>query len=573
MKFRLLQKYHIVLILIISCFLLVLSGCSNNTDTEETTDTTTNENNAEEDFDSSWDISTSTMISFDGDSINIDGDGATTQDTTLTINSEGTYVLNGTLDDGQVIINASKDALVRLVLNDVTISNSDGATIHSMQARKVIVILADESENSLSDGENYTTLEEEPNAALFSKDDLTINGTGTLQVTGNYENGISTKDNLIIVSGTINVTSVNNAIRGTDSVTIYDGTLNLTAGNDGIQSSKNDDTTKGWIKVIDGIFIINASNDAIQAETTIDISGGDYTIISGLGSTSIPTATTDSDSYKGIKAAGNITISGGTFVIDSSDDTIHSDENITISGGDLTLSSGDDGVHANSDLLISDTKINIKTSYEGLEGSTVTIKNGDIYILATDDGINAAGGSDSNGEGGFSPDTFNQSVKGEYYINIEGGTIEVNASGDGIDSNSDINMSGGTLYVSGPTNDGDAALDYDGTFTMSGGTIIAVGTSGMAETPSTTSSQASLIVYFTSSQSAGSTIEIRDASGKTLASYTPEKNFQSAVFSTSGMAVGSTYTIYVNDTAYSEVTLSSMISSHGNGGMGNPGQR
>lgn len=521
-----------------------------------------------------WDEASATaVITLEGTSASMEGSGATVNGSTITITSAGTYVLRGTLTDGQVVVDAGDNDTVRIVLDGAEITCSNSAPIYSAVSGKTVIILADGTSSTLTDGETYTYASadvDEPDAALFAKDDMTIGGNGSLTVTANYNNGIGSKDNLVIAGGNITVNAANHAIRGRDSLTILDGTFQLTAGNDGLQSNDDSGTEVGWIYIESGEFTIQAAHDAIQAETDLTIAGGVFNITTAGGHSVVPATTTtdESDSYKGLKAGNDITISAGTFTIDSADDAVHGNGNVTIGGGDFTIATGDDGVHADGDLLISGGTIDITTSYEGLEGSTVTITEGEIRLVATDDGINAAGGSDSSGDGSFGTDSFRSAMGGmgdvseEYQIVITGGYIEVTASGDGIDSNGGVSMSGGTLLIHGPSDSANGALDYELTFSMTGSTLIGAGSSGMAMAPTADSStQPSLMVYTTTTQQAGQTVEIKNASGTTVASYTAARSFNSIVISTPDMADGETYTIYIDGEETGTVTLSGMLTS------------
>ena len=314
----------------------------------------------DEDLDDAWSESGSTMVTLDGSSIAVEGSGAAANGSVLTISKAGTYVLRGDLTDGQVIVDAGKDELVKLVLNGVFLACSNSAPLYIKQADGVILTLAEGTTNTLTDGETYTFAagEDEPNAALFSKQDLTINGTGLLTVTARYNNGIASKDDLVIVNGDITVTAAHDGIRGKDSVSILGGTIAVKAEGDGIKSNNDTDTDKGWIALDGGTFTIEAGNDGIQAETALAVSGGSYRIVCGGGSASVSqntgtnpgwnfrpgggvaTTTSDAESYKGIKAGTALTVGGGTFDIDSADDALHAKDvykrqvDFLISGGE-----------------------------------------------------------------------------------------------------------------------------------------------------------------------------------------------------------------------------------------------
>ncbi|GHU44684.1 hypothetical protein FACS1894111_12330 [Clostridia bacterium] len=433
--------------LLLTALLLVsIAGCGNNATTNDSAKNTTDSSSTSksskssttstttevtpisisaEDSDSSWDENTATKIVL-GESISVDGNGASVASNVVTITTTGTYVVSGSISDGQILVNATKDDVVHLVLNGTQITNTSGAPIYAPQCDKLIVTLANGTQNTITDGgSGFTyadTTEEEPNAALFSKDDLSINGTGALTVNAGFNNGIGTKDDLIIAGGTFTINAANHGIRGNDSVAIADGT-----------------------------FTINAKGKGIVTHN---------------------------------EEKGTMDIKGGTFTIDSEDDSLHSTGNLILSGGTFTLASGDDGVHADGTLAISDGNINVAKSYEGLEGSDINISGGTIVVHATDDGINAAGGSDGNVEGGsFGKDVFRSDSS--HTMTISGGVVTVYSGSDGLDSNGTLAVSGGTVavFINAPR-DGDATdTDNGGTIlpalygntTIKSGTQIAVG--------------------------------------------------------------------------------------------------
>lgn len=642
----------------------------------------------EEDLDAAWSESGSTSITLSGNTATAAGSGAAVKDSTVTISAAGTYVLSGTLTDGQIAVSAGKGDLVRLVLNGVTLSNSTSAPIYSSQAGKTVIVLAEGSKNTVTDATEYkyeSADDDEPDAAIFSKDDLTINGTGSLTVTGNYKNGIGSKDTLKIVSGTISVTAANDGIRGRDAVAVKDGTITVDAKGDAVRSNNDEDTTKGWIAIEGGTFQITSGQDALQAETILQVTGGTFDITAGGGSanaaahqeqfdgqgggfgggrpngnggfqpggdksstssgtasgaasgtqaerpnvtppaeSSAGTATKnvaaslssntaesqtaqpdqsgssgtaesteeDSTSTKALKGGSEVYLSGGTFQIDSADDAVHSNGTVIVAGGNLNISTGDDGMHADDALVIQDGTIEIQKSYEGLEGASVTISGGTIHVTASDDGINAAGGSDDDTD---SRDSFQANDSNE--IRFTGGTVVIDASGDGVDSNGNVVQEGGTVLVNGPVNSGNGALDFGGTYQISGGILVAAGSSGMAQAPDEDSQQNSLTVIFTETQAAGTAVNISDAAGNSILTFAPTKQFQTIVVSAPGLKQGSSYTVstggenndmnedgyaasgtYSGGTQLTKVTLSgasTVISSTGEettlGGMGGMG--
>lgn len=502
-----------------------------------------------------------------GDNISVEGNGVTVSDNKVTITSSGTYSINGTLSDGQIIVNTEDQENVYLLLNGANITCSNSSPIYVMNAKNAIIVLADGTDNSITDGTSYILEDaesDEPNAAIFSKDDLTIKGSGSLTVNGNYNNGITSKDDLKITGGNITVTSIADGLRGRDSITIKGGNITVNAKGDGIKSNNDEDIEKGYILIEDGTLNITAGEDGIQAETKATISGGNITISSGGGSVNSSTNTNDkamnpwgnwgggtisnkdkesSSSAKGIKAPSSIVIEGGIINIDSSDDSIHSNDSIVIKGGTIDLASGDDGIHSDSTLEINGGDINITKSYEGIESTKITISNGNISVVASDDGLNAAGGNDgSSTNGRIGQNNFMSSSNGS--ININGGNLVIDATGDGIDSNGSIKMTAGTVIVNGPTNNGNGALDYDSTFDITGGFFVAVGSAGMAQSPSTSSSQNSINLTV-ASQEAKTLIHIESESGDNILTFAPSKSYESIVVSSPEIKNNTNYIAYL----------------------------
>ncbi|MEK2534121.1 carbohydrate-binding domain-containing protein [Tetragenococcus halophilus] len=547
------MKKRVVASLVIALFISACSPSSasteNSADTQTQTSQSTSEDTAdtsdtfgtyeEEDLNTEYDSDSSTVELSDNteevEGVSVDGQ-------TVTINQGGTYVLSGELTDGQVVVNVNEDEKVHLVLNDVTITNQQGPAILVEQAEKVVTTLASDTTNTLTDGDDYQLDgdETEPDATFYSKEDLVINGDGELKVSGNYNNGIRSKDDLILVSGEYTVNAKNNALKGKDSVQILDGSYTLTTEEgDGIQSNNSDEEDKGYIAIDGGTFKITSGRDGVQAETVVNIQQAEITIKTGENETS------DEESYKGIKAGNSLLIQNGTFKLTTADDSLHSDGDIAIKDGEFTLDSGDDGIHADNDLTIDGGTINVTDSNEGLEASVITINDGDIAVVASDDGLNTSDGSSSDTEetAGQEGAPGEEQADDSLLLAINGGTLHVDAQGDGLDSNGNIEMTGGTVTVDGPTEDNNGALDYEGDFEVSGGTLIAAGSSGMAMNVSDSSSQASLGVYFSETQSAGTIVSLQDSDGNVIATYKPSKDFDHIVISSSELEVDESYTL------------------------------
>lgn len=516
-----------------------------------------------DDLYSDWKNEDYASIQLNGTGAVVDGSsGAIAEGNTITIKTSGTYVISGKLNDGQIIVDAEDKATVRIVLNGVEINSSSNSPIYVKKAEKTVISIEEGTENYISDGKTYDLedSEDEPNAAIFSKDNLTINGTGKLVVKGNYNNGIVSKDELKITGGQIEIDSVDDGVMGRDLLAVKDGDITIKAGGDAVKSTNDKDASKGIIAIEGGTFNLTAENDGIQAVTSVWIADGDFSITTGGGSPETvvtkeaggrmpgqtdTTSTTEieSESAKGLKAGTEVAIGGGMFEINTLDDAIHSNNSVTITGGELAIATGDDGIHGDSAVLTKGGNIAISKSYEGIESMVITIADGDIEVNASDDGINIGGGND-----GSNPDMQSSSSE-DNLLSIKGGNVYVNAQGDGLDSNGSISMTGGTVIVSGPSNAGNGALDYDQTFDMSGGYLIATGSSGMAQAVSDSSKQNSILMTYPEIQEAGTILHLEDSEGKTIATFAPEKDYQTVVISSPKLEKGSTYTLYSGGSA------------------------
>ena len=516
-----------------------------------------------------------TIIVLADDGTTITGEGATVEGNVVTITEEGDYVLSGTLSDGRIYVNVNGN--VHLYLNGVDITSSDGAAIALFGKKKKVVTLVEGTVNTLTDAQNYTVFYnddgDEPNGCLFCKNNLTVNGTGTLVVNGNYNNGISCKDDLVIYSGNITVNAKNNGIKGNDNLIIHSGTINVTAEGDGLKSD-NEDEGMGNVYIEGGEITVVSGEDGIQAYSRLIVTGGTIHVTSGGGAAANTTVhtdnmwggttSTDETSMKGLKSDLFLCVSGGTIEADANDDAVHSNGTIIIENGDLTLKSGDDGIHADEVLSVNDGKITVTKSYEGLESAKVYIYGGEINIIAGDDGINAADGTNSN----------SMARNANCVIEIDGGKVYVNAQGDGLDSNGDLVINGGTVLVNGPTSGGNTSLDANGNILVNGGVLVAVGSSGMLETPSTSSAQYCL-VYTGSNIAANTVLTLKDASGNEVLRFTTAKTSQAVIVSAPDLENGATYTLYAGSNTLGSFTVSGKVTTVGNGsmggGMGGPG--
>ena len=401
----------------------------------------------------------------------------------VTITKEGIYLLTGELQ-GQLVVNADKKDKIQLVMDGVSITNESSAALYVSQADKVFVTTAAGSTNKLETTGEYVAIDEHNvDGAVYARDDITFNGEGSLQVVSATGNGLVCKDDLVITSGSYEITAGKHGVEGKDSVRIANGDIVINAAEDGIHSGNDEDDTVGY-----------------------------------------------------------------TY----------------IAGGDITLTVGDDGIHSDTQLVIAGGKIRVTESYEGLEGLSIEIAGGEIDVKSSDDGLNAAGGNDGSGMmGRFGENPF--AVDEDTKIIISGGKVTVDADGDGIDSNGNLYVSGGEVVVYGPSNSANGALDYDGSAEITGGSVIALGARGMAQNFGSDSTQCSMLVTFQSNMAAGTTVELKDETGKTLLSCTSIKSFDSAVLSCGELQVGKTYTVTAGSESL-EVEMTETI--YGGGGMG-----
>lgn len=536
-----------------------------------------------------YDFSNAIHISLSDEQITCDNNNVSVSGQTVTLSSEGIYYVTGSLSDGMILVDADKKAKIQIILSDVTIHNKASAAIYVRQADKVFLTLDSNTTNTLSNGGTYTSIDENNiDSVIFSKDDLTINGIGTLYINAPEGHGIVSKDDLVFTGGTYSIEAGSHGICGKDSIRITDSDFTICSGKDGFHAENTEDASKGFLYIASGSFDITSDGDGISSSSAITIEDGSFHIVTGGGSANAPAhaddfgggrggfggffpnsqtngEATETVSQKGIKATGNIKICGGSFTMDCVDDTVHGNSNLTIENGTLTLSSGDDGIHADADLNIHGGTLQILKSYEGLEGKAITISGGTIDLVASDDGINAADAGSETGFGGFGGNQF--AAQTGVSLTITGGTLSINAGGDGIDSNGALTVTGGDISVDGPTNSGNGALDYNGTATITGGRLIAIGASGMAENFDSSSTQCSILVNTSSSYNAGTLITLLDSDGKEIYRYISAKSFNSVVISCPELQKGSTYTLNIGAST-TEITMTDTIYGSGMGGFG-----
>ena len=569
----------------------------------------------ERDLAGTYEESGAVYVTLSDDGITGETAGVAINGQTVTITAEGTYIFSGTLSEGQIVVDAD-NAKVQIVFDNVDITCASSAAVYVKSAEKVFVTLAEGSQNTLRNTDEYVAIDDNNiDAVIFAKSDLTLNGTGSLTIVSAEGHGIVSKDDLKITGGTYDITAAGQALSGKDSVRIADGTFILTAEKDGIHAENADDEEKGYIYIADGDFTITSDGDGMDASNIVQIEDGTFDITAGGGAANsqkthesdmpgggmsqnierpegesmsqmgekpdeesmpqmgekpdgenMPQDTTTDESgtsTKGIKAGGGMYLNGGTYQIDSADDSIHSNANITIADGTYTLATGEDGVHADDALIVNGGTITVTESYEGLEGLTVTINDGTIDITARDDGVNAAGGTDQSGFGTFgdhfkgmdsADDETEETTDNEMWMELNGGYIHILAGGDGVDSNGDLTINGGEIYIDGPSDNGNSAIDYGDRSSayMNGGTLVAIGSSGMAEGMSDSSKQKVLMVKLGEQMEAGDVV-LTDSEGNVIVSYTALKSYDCVIISTAEVESGATYTLTTSGTT-TEVT-------------------
>lgn len=440
-----------------------------------------------------------------------DGQGVSVEGSVVSITAGGTYVLSGTLADGQVVVDAPDDASVQIVLDGASVSCSSGAAVLVREAKKCFLTLAEGTDNALASTGGLDQ-DDSVDGAVFSRADLTVNGTGTLAVSS-CAHGVVCKGDLVLASATATVDATGSAVQARDSVAVASGSWTLVAGTDCLHVSGGDGEEDGWAYV-----------------------------------------------------------AGGTLDLEAGDDGMHADGAVQVDGGDIRVSAADDAVHAERALAVRGGSVDVTACYEGLEGSQVYLADGDVSIVSSDDGVNAVGdpdedaadeetageaaaaagpadeGATASGDGpagtgtapgqGGAPGSDASATSDTALVSISGGRLVIRASGDGIDSNGDLEVCGGEVYVSGPTGDGDGFIDVgDGhEATITGGTVVCVGSLGMAEGFGSSSTQASALVGL--SGSAGDEVRVTDASGTLLASMVAGCDYQCVLASAPGMEVG-----------------------------------
>ena len=557
------MKSRKVLLAIIMAAVL-MTGCSNVTQTQAASTTSgtelatlkTSEEASEELFSSrdmevGYDESECVKISLKGTSGSCDSDTVNIADGTITITEEGTYILSGTMTEGMIIVDAEDSDKVQLVLDNANITCATSAAIYVKNADKVFITTAADSENTLTNGGKYEAIDDNNiDGVIFSKADLTLNGQGTLNIKANAGHGIVSKDDLVLTSGTYQINAEKHGLQGKDCLSIADGTYTIECGEDGLH-------TGGNLDIVNGTFQIKSGDDGMHADAALTIYNGKIDI---------------TESYEGIEGKTIDIIDGDISVVSSDDglnatsgstDTADASGNATVGSTDAADASGNKTSMEGQKLADGQTPPEMP---EGVDGQTPPEKpegtDGQTQPekpegVDGDSGNGGPGNGDNPMGNGGAPGQAEEGV----YLRIAGGTLHVNASGDGLDSNGNLYITGGEVYVSGPTNDGNSAIDYDGNASITGGILVAAGSSGMAQNLGEDSTQGVMMTGVDSGE-AGSTITLEDSEGNELVSWQPDKVYTCVIISTPEMEKGGTYTLKTGD-AEKEVTMESLVYSDG----------
>lgn len=502
-----------------------------------------------DDLDASFEAALCIPITLVGETAECASANVEIGESTVTIAKGGNYLISGELS-GMLIVDADKKDTVRLILSDADIASPTSAAIYVLRAGKVVITAAEGTENHLSNGGEYIDIDENAiDAVIFSKDDLSINGSGSIHIEAADGHGIVGKDSLRLANVNLSINSAKHGITAKDDIGISGGSYTLNCGKDGIHAENRDDAQLGNLLILGGSFEIASGGDAFSAGNLLQVDGGEFKICSGGGHENAAAhadefmrhrmSSASDESRKAFKSGGNMYINAGAFEIDASDDAFHTNADLRISGGSFIIRTGDDAMHADENLAVYGGEILILSSYEGLEGHSVDIYGGKIELTSDDDGVNAAGGDDETAR--YDP----LSSDPEAYIHIYDGEILVRCEGDGIDSNGEIRISGGVIYVFGPTSGANGSLDSGTDAYIDGGDFCALGSYQMAEHFSEESGQCSMIAALSGRQ--GAEISVSDASGEVLLSVTAENSFECIVLSLNEFEIGEDYLLSVDD--------------------------
>ena len=489
----------------------------------------------ERDLDGAYDSTNVAVVQFNGDSISTDSKAVKLSGTKMLLDQEGTYIFRGMLYNGMIIVEADDTAKIQIVLDGVDMASLTSAPIYVKSANKVFITLAQGTQNRLSNGGTFEqTDENKVDSVIFSKQDLTVNGAGVLLIDSPAGHGIVSKDDLVIAGGSYVINVAERGLDANDSVRLANAFMTLQAGKDGIRAKNDEDATRGYVYINDGEYDISAGGDAISASSNVQIDSGKFDLKTGVGNAE--EADANAPDRKAIKADGSLLVVDGRINIESYDDAVNVKGAIVLAGGEFTVKAGDDAFHADKDLYAVNATVEVTDSREALEAFNIDIRGGKLTLSSSDDGINVAGGKDSN-------DTEATLSNEKGTLKISGGEISISALGDGIDVKGEFSMSDGLLRISVSAKDGNSIFDYESGGQITGGVFIASGSKEVAHLPEFESQ--GMITVTTGSRDAGAEIKITDSEGKVLFSETPANDYEVFIVSSSDIVVGNQYKVSV----------------------------
>lgn len=493
------------------------------------------------DDDEIYDLSNMTFIFFSDEKIVINGGGAVVKNKAALISQAGVYYVSGQTSDGRIVVEASKEDKIQIILDNADIAYKNGSPFFINSCKRTTIILADNSDNYLTDSNKYTydlPDDKEPNATLFGKDDFTICGKGKLSITGRFNDAIGGKDGLVIKDATISLFGSDDGIQIKDYLIIDNAKLDIRSIDDGIKISEDANEARGYFYMKSGEINITSGGDGIQVETDLLIADGKVNILAGDGHTFI---NSQGLSLKGFKAVDAVIIDKGNITIDSADDAINSKGIISINGGTFDISTGDDAMHADVALGITDGEINISTCKDGLEGNIINIQGGEIDIFALSDGINVLNEKESLKTGNISKEELKKS-----HFYLSGGKISIKAMDDGIDVFDTFIMQGGEVKIYIPE-DGDKALDIKENLIIEGGYMIATQPDNMILLPIEKSIQKISIVNLDNLEDKNTTLSIENNSGLRLYKSEITEKYKSFLYTSPELKNDEDYKVLIDD--------------------------
>jgi len=461
-------------------------------------------------------------------------DGLEIDGTTVTIKKGGVYAFTGNCEAGAIIVDSEEKEQVRIVLNNLTLTNPNGSAIYIKKAAKMIITSYLQTTNTLADGESYK--EETSNAAIYTEGDLTLNGEGLTNIFGNYQDAISVAGDLKITSGTLNIQSKEDGVEAGKGISIKNGSYTIQAGANAFKTTSAAEG-EGFLGIESGNFTLTTEKDAVNTTGSI------YMLNGSLMATTAAGSGVSGTEAKGLKAGGNIEVYGGLMILDTADDSIYAQETVHVNTGCLNIASGDDGIVAGKGITMNGGSITITKAYEGFEADSVQLANGFVDITASNDGVNVAGGEDASA---LEERTGNNGItrNGDGDVTITETCMNVKADGDGIDVAGNISIESGSVNVRSGQDTKNGSIVCNGTYTIQGGAVFAAGNEAVSCIPADTSQQNVICLEYAQQQAENTAVVIKDSQGNIVVSFTPAAPYQKVILSKSSFEADKKYTWY-----------------------------